>query len=90
MTEREYIIVLGLGRISGQIPDIEFIRLQDIWMISNAGYPVICQILNVGQISGRNLISGIRYQPDIRYQAKKVSGPTPNNIKIIMVRYKNS
>ena len=35
-----------------------------------AGYPVFCQISNVGQISGRNRISSIKNQPDIRYPAQ--------------------
>ena len=71
---------IRFGRFSGRIPDIKTIRLQDIRQIFYsgypAGYPVICRISNVGQISGRNRISGIINQPDIRYPAKKVCCPT--------------
>ena len=74
--------------ISDRIPDIETIRIPDIRLIFNAGYLVIFRISNNGQISGRNWISGIRNQPDIRYPAKKLSGPTLLSWSQSYVKYK--
>ena len=51
-----------LFSISGQIPDIETTRMPNIRLIFSTGYPVFCQISNVGQ----NRISGIKNQPNIR------------------------
>ena len=59
------IIIIRVGpdirqfSISGRIPDNETIQMPDIRLIYNAGYPVICRISSVGQISGRI--------PDIRH-----------------------
>ena len=48
--------LVWLGRIFNIRPDIETIRIPDIRLIYNvgnpAGYPVICRISTVGQISG--------------------------------------
>ncbi len=62
--------------ISGRIPDIETIRIPDIRLIFNAGYPVICRLSNVCQISSRNRISSIKNLPDIRNPVKKVPCPS--------------
>ena len=53
--------------ISGRIPDIETIRIPDIWLIFNAVYPVIRPDIQypIKKVSGPTLISISRGRGDI-------------------------
>ena len=62
--------------ICGQIPDIETIRIHDIRLISNAGYPVICRISNVAQITC--LIPDIRHYKSAGYEVSGQKGIRAN------------
>ena len=77
----EYVLELYINVIKSRVgldirPDIETIRIPDIRLIYNAGYPV-------GFLVFCRISVNFKY-PDIRYPAKKISDPTLNTVPVCL------